>query len=132
MDKIIVDSSVWIDFFANALPEATTKTVDQLVLNNIACVTDIILYEMLVGTLSENEYKKTNLLFSSLLHLKIQDTEEYEFNHFSWSLHRTGLPGKYTDASIAFLAQKYDCPVLSFDTYFAKLAKKKIIRILQF
>lgn len=131
MDKIIIDTNVWLDHFSGSLNSSHQDFLFTVLRKERSSITDVILNEILVGALTEQEYHSLSETFNAISVISINAADFNNFNRFSWSLHRAGLPGKYTDASIAYLAQKHGYPVFSFDIYFAKLAKKKIIKVIQ-
>lgn len=132
MDKIIADTSIWIDFFNGKLFEhVRSKFVSSIENNNIG-ITDIILHELLMGTHSKRQYQELEDMFGAITQFNLSTVSFSEFNQFAWKVHRLGLPGKYTDLNIAFLAHKHKCPILSFDKYFYKLGKKHLIKIIEF
>ncbi len=128
MVKFIVDTSVWIDFFRGKLSCETLEFLTIGIQDNLAIITDIIRHEILLGAKNKRHYRELSENISSLECFRIQDADCDEFDKFAWGLSQKGLLGKYTDASIAFLASKNHFPVLSFDKYFKKLSEKKIIR----
>lgn len=75
--KVLVDSTVWIDFFKN---RSTPKTVllEQLILNREdICICGFILTEVLQGIRDEKQYVTTKLQFSQLLYLE-EDRSTFE------------------------------------------------------
>ncbi|MGC1521628.1 MAG: PIN domain nuclease [Steroidobacteraceae bacterium] len=62
---ILVDTSVWIDYFRGAdTPE--TDTLDNLLGVELAVTGDLILTEVLQGFISEREFDKGRKLFASI------------------------------------------------------------------
>ncbi|MBU0506149.1 MAG: PIN domain-containing protein [bacterium] len=130
MDKFIVDTSVWIDFFHDKLKESICQNLIIGIENEQAVITDIIMHELVMGTQTKKQFKHMIDLFSPMTKLRISDDEQENYNEFSWKTFRKGLPGKYTDLTIAYLSSKYKYPVLSFDQYFYKLAKSGFIKVI--
>jgi predicted nucleic acid-binding protein len=91
-------------------------------------ITDIIRHEILVGTNNRREFQNMEESLSPLECLRIRDEDIPSFDQFSWSLHRKGLKGKYTDLSIAFLSAHHQIPLLSFDGYFKLLSRRGVIK----
>jgi len=130
--KFIVDTSVWIDFFRGTLSQILSSNLVIGLENRQIVLTDIIFHELLMGTTSRKEFLTLKELLSPLKQLRIQEIQLNAFNDFAWRAHRKGVPGKYTDLTIAFLSHTHQFPILSFDKYFNKLAAKKIIRVISF
>ncbi|MEM8483937.1 MAG: PIN domain nuclease [Bacteroidota bacterium] len=62
---IIVDTSVWIDFF-NGRDTPQTNTLDRLLGNEPVAIGDLILLEILQGFRSDKDYQQAKQLLSSL------------------------------------------------------------------
>lgn len=75
--KVLVDSTVWIDFFKNR-PSPKTVLLEQLILNREdICICGFILTEVLQGIRDEKQYVTTKLQFSQLLYLE-EDRSTFE------------------------------------------------------
>lgn len=132
MRRIIVDTSVWIDYLKGNLSEFDKKNLVSLITLRQIVITDIVHNEILIGTKNEGDYKKLNNNFSNFPILRINDEELVDFNNFTFKLKKGGFQCTYTDASIAFISQREKYPVYSFDKYFHKLMDKCIIPKLSF
>lgn len=128
--KCIVDTSVWIDFFKGSLSAPINSFLEEAIPLTQVVITDIIFHEILMGALSKREYQKLEGYFSLFEVITISKELQNQFNQFAWKLHREGLPGKYTDLSIAFFSHHHKYPLLSFDKYFEKIAQKKFIELI--
>lgn len=62
---ILVDSSVWIDYFRGAITPETEK-LDSLLGNEALAIGDLILAEVLQGFSSEREFNQAVKLLTSL------------------------------------------------------------------
>ncbi|MGV0036377.1 MAG: PIN domain nuclease [Candidatus Azotimanducaceae bacterium WSBS_2022_MAG_OTU7] len=62
---ILVDSSVWIDYF-NGQKSTETDLLDELLASDAVCLGDIILSEVLQGFRSDTEYRQTRNLLGAL------------------------------------------------------------------
>ena len=64
---VIVDTSVWIDFFAGK-SQAYVKTLEELIINREdLCICGIILTELLQGIRNDAGFEKTKNLFDNLI-----------------------------------------------------------------
>jgi len=125
--KLIVDSSVWIDFFRGKLKPEIRQYIVEFIQIPAVSITDIIRHELLIGAPTLKSYQQLSDLLSPLECLRIREEELFEFDKFAWNLKRKGVDGKYKDLSIAFLSASRKIPLLSFDRYFDKLSALKII-----
>ena len=130
MANLVVDTSVWIDFFRGRLSPGMLDLLGEGIRQRTIALTDVIRHEILVGARSEQDFNflKHHLVPFECLRILEHDLES--FDRFAWRLHRKGLTGKYTDLSIAFLCQIYDLPIMTFDGYFGRLSGQGIIRSL--
>ena len=62
---ILVDSSVWIDYFQDAITPQTEK-LDQLLGHEALAIGDLILTEVLQGFADEQDFNKARKLLTSL------------------------------------------------------------------
>lgn len=130
MKKVIVDTSIWIDFFRGSLLEREKDFFIGLLENEKVAITEIIHHELLIGSKSQTEFVKLNALLEPYEVLSLCSYSQKEFNIFGYSVLKKGLVGKFTDLSIAFLSDKTQNPVWSKDKYFYKLNEKKIIAVI--
>ncbi len=131
MDKIIVDTSVWVDFLHRRLTLATATFLNKKIVEESVGLTDVIRHELLVGATSSKDYDFLKRLLRPIEVFHIAPEDFPEFDEFGWNLWRIGLGGKYTDTSIAFLCHRHRLPLLSFDGYFRKLGKKGILKTIR-
>ena len=62
---ILVDTSVWIDYFNGFNSEETDK-LDTALINGTVAIGDIILLEILQGIRNDKEYSKTKTMLATL------------------------------------------------------------------
>jgi len=94
MNNVLVDSSVWIEYFRG------TKNVDvekfeNLIDNNLICINDLILSELVPALLHKKEFKAADLLQSvRRIPLKIDWDEiiHYQTVNMKNGLNNTGIP----------------------------------------
>ncbi|HLB58510.1 MAG TPA: PIN domain-containing protein [Bdellovibrionota bacterium] len=128
MQGIIIDTSVWIEFFRGRLSPGSINIVQKFLEIELAYLTDIIKHEILIGSRNDSEYKKLSYLISAIHILDFNPEMKIEFNSFAFSLKKKGFINNYTDLSIAFISNYYDIPVYSFDGYFEKLSNAGVIK----
>ncbi|CAD7845230.1 MAG: Toxin 1, PIN domain [Olavius algarvensis Gamma 3 endosymbiont] len=62
---ILVDSSVWIDYF-NGAETTETKQLDEFLSTDTICIGDIVLAEVLQGFRSDRDYKLAREMLTEL------------------------------------------------------------------
>lgn len=130
MNKVIVDTSVWIDYFRGKLSEQLGFFFDELLRARQVVITDVIHHELLIGSRTIAEYNELKSLLSVLDLLYLTQVDHDEFNKLAWQIRKKGLNGQYTDLTIAYWAHKLDFPIWSFDKFFNLLDNHKYITLL--
>jgi predicted nucleic acid-binding protein len=121
---IVVDSSVWIDYF-NGVDSAGSERLDKLLGVEPLAVGDLILTEVLQGFRSDADYKTARELMTSLTVLEmlgqkmaIQSAENYR------SLRARGVTVRRTvDVIIATCCIKHGLPLLFEDKDFVPFVR---------
>ena len=129
---VIVDTTVWVDFFADraephvAALEASIKQRDDV------CICGIILTEVLQGIRKEKDYKKTKDLLDKLIFLPMTHASFIKAAEIYRSLRRKGITiRKPVDCMIASVAIEYDVPVLHNDSDFDLIEKYRGLKSLK-
>ena len=126
---ILVDTSVWIDYF-NGFENDETDILDQALGNNVVAVGDLIVLEILQGFRSDKDYKTAKKYLSSLRQfgmlspeLAIKAAENYR------KLRKQGMTiRKTTDVIIATFCIENSLPLLYTDKDFIPFTKKLKLR----
>lgn len=71
---ILVDSSVWIDYF-NGVESWQTNTLDMLLSEQLLYVGDIILTEVLQGFVNDHDFQTASDMLGELPHLQVSNRE---------------------------------------------------------
>ncbi len=121
--QIIVDSSVWIDYFRDG---KNSGRLDYLIEENIVVVNDLILAELVPFLKIKNQRKIISLL-SSIQNLDLginwEQITDYQYRCLKKGINGIGLP----DLIIAQNALQNGCEIYSLDNHFMLL--KKVIGV---
>lgn len=126
---ILVDTSVWIDYF-NGFKTDETDILDQALGNNVVAVGDLIVLEILQGFRSDKDYKTAKKYLASLRQfgmlspdLAIKAAENYR------KLRKLGITiRKTTDIIIATFCIENSLPLLYTDKDFIPFTQKLELR----
>lgn len=122
MDKVLIDTSAWIEFFRKKEPyySLTLKLTDD----DKACCVGIVLAELLQGAKSEKELNiiKEFLYVFDFLPETIGLWERA--GELSYNLQRKGRPVGISDCYIAVTAELNNVKLLTLDRHFSVLAKE--------
>lgn len=121
MARVLVDTSVWIEFFRKHEPYHGIVT--RLIDNEQVCCTGIILAELMQGAKLEKELA----VLGDFLQVFefIPETPELwaEAGHLSFNLRRKGLTVGLADCFIAVAASQACVPLATLDGHFEVLKK---------
>ena len=127
---IVVDSSVWIDYF-NGKATKKTGTLDFLLGNELVVIGDVVLAEVLQGFRRDRDFKKAKellgcLIFKEMLgkELAIKSAENYR------RLRKKGVTVRKTiDVIIATFCIANSLPLLHDDKDFAAMEKHLKLKV---
>ena len=112
--QVLVDSSVWIDYFKSG---QHSQQLDVLIQENLVVTNEIILSELIPFLRLKNQRKVTGMLEKILrLHLDIdwKEIREYQFRCIKRGINGVGIP----DLIIAQNAIQHICPIYSLESHF--------------
>lgn len=129
---ILVDTTVWVDFFNNNNNEKVQILVDALKFNTDIFITDIILTEILQGIRDDKKYVivKNTLLGLNFVHAKDFETYIHASDIYRECRKKGITIRKTIDCLIAAIAIENDLTLLNNDKDFINLAKCIDIKLL--
>ena len=130
MDKVIVDTSAWIESFRPQSEKAFIDFVKDLIFKGRILVPGIIKTEILRGTKNKKEYNQLNDLLKGLEYLPVSDDFWEKLSLFSFRLFRKGVTVPLTDTYIALLGIENNASILHRDKHFDLIAEKVPLKIL--
>lgn len=118
--KILVDTSIWIEFF-NQKESAYAEQLERLIIEDRVVSAGIILAELLQGAQVDKEYHmiNDNMTVFPFLETTFQTWESTGENAFK--LRRKGVTIPISDILIATLAKENSCRVFTRDKHFNKI-----------
>lgn len=127
---IVVDSSVWIDYF-NGVDSKTTQRLDALLGVEPLAVGDLILTEVLQGFRNDSHYRTAKELMTSLTvfellgqRLAVKSAENYR------ALRARGITVRRTvDVIIATYCIEHELPLLFEDKDFLPFVRELELRV---
>jgi len=121
---IIVDSSVWIDYFNGAVTRQTDK-LDQLLGEELLAIGDLILIEVLQGFRDDADFERAHALLASLTFVRLGGAEiALQAARNFRKLRRLGVTVRKTiDAVIATWCIENGCDLLHSDRDFEPFTK---------
>lgn len=125
-DKILVDTSIWLDFF-KLKPEAGKK-LENLLIGNSVITCGIVMFELLQGIRYEKE--KTIILksLSILPYIEMTDKLWQASAELSSSLKKKGYNLPLSDILIAAIAIEHNLSVFTLDKHFKQIPGVKLYK----
>ncbi|MCD6318232.1 PIN domain-containing protein [Candidatus Aerophobetes bacterium] len=125
MSKVIVDTSVWIQFFNS--PQSKEKAeLDKLLNSNQVVVAGVIVSELLQGSRSQKDYGDIEDKITVLPYVEVSKDTWIEVGKTSFKLRKQGVTLPLTDILIATLAKENNLEVYTLDPHFKKIPKVKL------
>lgn len=124
---ILVDTSIWIDFFNNKIENQKVEILDSLLKNKqkTLFITDIILTEILQGIREDSKYiiTKNTMLSLPFVHAKNYDTYIHAVDIYRECRKKGFTIRKTIDCLIAAIAIENNLALLHNDRDFSNIAK---------
>ena len=130
MDKVIIDTSAWIESFRPQSGTRLSNLVKELILNGRVLIPGIIKTELLRGTKDKKEYNRLNELLKGLEYLPVPDEFWEKLSQFSFDLFRKGIAVPLVDTYIALLCIENHALILHRDRHFDLIAQKFALKVL--
>ena len=127
--KILIDTSVWIDYFKNKSSDIADK-VDKMLTVDDVYVPKIVIAELIQGAKSEREVAVIEE-FVDAFHIVDQGEDTWiKAGKLSYSLKKKGRNINLSDCYIAVIAQEHDCHIFTLDKHFEEIQKFADIRLI--
>ncbi len=128
---VMVDTTVWIDFFKGD-PTSQVEKLETLIENNDdLCICGVILTEVLQGIRSDAEFRRTKGLLEALIFLPMNHDTFVHAADLYRKLRKKGVTiRKPVDCMIASVAIENGVPLLHNDRYFDHIAKNSKLKVL--
>lgn len=125
-EKILIDTSVWIDYFKSA-SNNIVEQVDEILTNAEVYVPKSVIAELIQGAKSEKEISVIKE-FVNAFHLIDQSEDTWsKAGKLSYTMKRKGITANLMDCYLAIIAQENNCKILTLDRHFKDI--KKFLRI---
>ena len=125
-EKVLIDTSVWIDYFKSA-NNYIAELVDDILTNAEVYVPKSVIAELIQGAKSEKEISVIEE-FVNAFHLIDQSEDTWsKAGKLSYTMKRKGITANLMDCYLAIIAQENNCKILTLDRHFKDI--KKFLRI---
>lgn len=130
MDKVIIDTSAWIESFRPGSKGSFQRIVKALIIQDLVLLPGIIKTELLRGTKNKKEFNQLNQMLKGLTYLAVDEDFWARLSHFSFQLFRKGITAPLTDTYIALICIENQASLLHRDKHFDMIAREtKLINL---
>ena len=120
----LVDTSVWIDFFAGRETPHVRRVVDLLIAEDDLCLCGVVLAEILQGIRDDHEYELTKTMLTNLLWFPMERNVFLQAANIYRTLRKRGLTIRNSvDCMIAAVCLEYELDLLHHDRDFDVIAE---------
>lgn len=120
--KILIDTSIWIDYFKNKASGIADK-VDEILAGDEVHVPKIVIAELIQGARSEKEITVVEK-FADAFNIVDQGADTWiKAGRLSYMMKKKGKSINLSDCYIAVIAQEHNCSIFTLDKHFDEIKK---------
>jgi predicted nucleic acid-binding protein len=128
--KILIDTSVWIDFFRDRTPKFS-QVVDDLLAKNEIYVPKIVVAELIQGSKSDREVAAVKEILNAFHIIDQSEDTWMRAAELSYLLKRKGKKVNLADCYIAVIAEEHGCQIFTLDEHFRDIKTAASIELLE-
>ncbi len=125
-ERILIDTSVWIEYFRDELSSVTDK-VDQILSEDDVYVPRIVIAELMHGAKSEKELSIIRDFLDAFQIIDQKEDSWIKAGKLAYDLKKRGKTIHLLDCYIAVIAQGFDCKIFTLNRHFTEI--QKILKI---
>lgn len=125
-DRVLIDTSVWIDYF-KGIDNQFAEKVDEVLTFSEVYVPRVVIAELIQGAKSEKEVSVIEEFIGAFNIVDQTEDTWMKAGRLSFSMKRKGVFISIIDCYIAVIADENNCKIFSLDEHFRTI--KKFIRI---
>lgn len=121
-DRILIDTSVWIEYFKGS-PNQLSEKVDEILTLSDVYVPRVVIAELIQGARSEKEISVIEEFIEAFNIIDQTEDTWLKSGRLSFSMKRKGITVNIIDCYIAVMARENNCKIFSLDEHFRKIKK---------
>lgn len=126
---ILVDSSVWIDYYRPEGIEGLKNIVKEAISSDLVAVNGVIIVEVLSGISKEAQFRQVGSDFKGFHYLSLSEEDFFEASSLGSSLRKKGVTVPPTDLVIAASAMKAGNTLYHLDSHFDLIAEHTSLKV---
>lgn len=130
-EKILVDTSVWIDYFRNTSSQVS-EMVDRMIDEDKICVPKIVMAELMQGAKSMKELSVIQDFFEAFHVIDQKEDTWIKAGRLSYDLKKKGKKIHLLDCYIAVMAQQYGCKIFTLNRHIQEIKKIFDISLIEY
>ena len=119
-NRVLIDTSVWINFFRDKSPTFSQK-VDELLAKNEICVPTIVVAELIQGSKSDREIMAVKEFLEAFHIIDQKEDTWIKAGELSYQLKRKGKRVNLADCYISIIAEHHGCQIFTLDEHFREI-----------
>ena len=119
-DRILIDTSVWIEYFRSKSSSVAQK-VDRILEEDEIYVPKLIIAELMQGSRSKKELSIIEDFFDAFHIIDQKEDSWIKAGSLSYKLKKKGKNINLFDCYIAVIAQEYGCIIFSLNRHFKEM-----------
>ncbi len=123
-DRVLIDTSVWIEYLQGTAREALQVLVDDLLAGKDVLVPKIVLAELIQGAHSEKDIAVIREFLEAFVVVGEEEGTWMEAGRLAYDLKKKGKTINFADCYIAMIAKSNQAAVLTLDKHFADIRKE--------
>jgi hypothetical protein len=128
-NRILIDTSVWIEYFRNKSSPIAGK-VDRVLDEDEVCVPKIVIAELKQGAKTAREVSIIEDFFDAFHIIDQKEDSWIKAGRLSYSLKNKGKNIHLLDCYIAVIAQEYECKIFTLNRHFTEIQKSVDISLI--
>ena len=116
-NRVLIDTSVWINFFRDKSPTFSQK-VDDLLADNEIYVPTIVVAELIQGSKSDREIMAVKEFLEAFHIIDQKEDTWIKAGELSNQLKRKGKRVNLADCYISIIAEDHGCQIFTLDEHF--------------
>ena len=121
-NKILIDTSIWINYFRNK-SDTFSRQVDNLLSQNQIYVPRIVIAELIQGAKSDREVAAVKEFLEAFHIIDQKEDAWIRAGELSYNLKKKGKRVNLTDCYITIIAEQCGCKIFTLDEHFREIIK---------
>jgi predicted nucleic acid-binding protein len=129
-EKILVDTSIWIDYFQNP-SSPISEDLDRILSEDIIHIPKIVIAELIQGAKSSKEIDVIEDFLEAFHIIDQKEDSWIKAGRLSYDLKKHGKTIHLLDCYIAIIAQEFGCKIFTLNRHFKDIQRIIPIKLIE-